>query len=361
MSAQPSPLLACLRPTTTDDPRSTAAGKPNLTTSLYHTPLGLFSLTWSLNRVARTLQLRLSDPHAAPSSRRPSSLALSFDLHVKPFAFWNKRGSKNFSRAWVFWDLSRAKFGSGPGPVSGYYVSVVVDGEAVLLVGDRAKEAHARTKARRPERRAQALVLRRDHVIGHRTFATAARFGGRDRDISIDCTTNEDARLRFEVDGKRVLQVKGLKWKFRGCERVEVDGVPIQVSWDVYSWLFERFRNGHAVFMFRFDKLGLEEDVEEEEEGAGESSRNGDGLLWPQQRSWSFRTSGQEHQKMRKSMSRAAGRSYPSSATTSVSASSWSASSGGSNSVMEWATAAEEENETGNPAGFSLMVYAWKE
>ncbi|KAK3437160.1 hypothetical protein EUGRSUZ_C01671, partial [Eucalyptus grandis] len=199
-----------------------------------------------------------------------------------------------------------------------------------------------------------ALILRREHVIGRRAFATAARFGGRDREISIDCTTDADARLCFEVDGKRVLQVKRLKWKFRGCERVEVDGVPMQVSWDVYSWLFEGFRYGHAVFMFRFDKVGLEEQEDGGGEGAaGESGRNGNGLLW----SGRFGMSGQEHEKMRKSMSRAAGMSY-SSSTTSVSASSWSASSGGGNSVMEWATT--EENEMGALGGFSLMVYAWK-
>ncbi|KAF8029105.1 hypothetical protein BT93_E1699 [Corymbia citriodora subsp. variegata] len=381
MSAHSSPLRACLRPTTADDPPSAAAGKSNLTTSVYRTPLGLLSLTWSLTRLGRTLQLRLSDPRASsfsdcidgstpfvasplssPPTRRtppppsPSLYAPSFSLHVKPFAFWNKRGSKSFGRARIFWDLLRAKFGPGPGPISGYYVSVVVDGEAVLLVGDRAKEAHARTKARGPERRAQALVLRREHVIGRRAFATAARFGGKDREISIDCTTNADARLCFDVDGERVLQVKRLKWKFRGCERVEVDGVSIQVSWDVYNWLFEGFRCGHAVFMFRFDKLGLEEeeDGDHDGEGAGEGGRNGNGLLW----SGRFGMSGHEHEKMRKSMSRTAGMSYSSSAT-SVSASSWSASSGGSNSVMEWAAMAEE-NEMGGLVGFSLMVYAWK-
>ncbi|KAI6681298.1 hypothetical protein NL676_035179 [Syzygium grande] len=302
MSALSFPLPGCLRRSTAaadddddDDPRSTAAGKTNLTTSLYRTPLGVFSLTWSRTRVGRTLQLRLSDPpasasdggdripscnsHAAsppssPAAAQPSSAPLSFDLRVKPFAFWNKRGSKNLGGARVFWDLSRAKFGAaGPGPVSGYYVSVVVGGEAVLLVGDRAKDARARTKARGPDRRAQALVLRRDHVVGRRAFATAARFGGKDREISIDCTTNADARLCFEVDGKRVLQVKRLKWKFRGCERVEVDGVPIQVSWDVYNWLFEGFRYGHAVFMFRFDKLGLEELEQEEEPGGSRGGR----------------------------------------------------------------------------------------
>lgn len=35
--------------------------------------------------------------------------------------------------------------------------------------------------------------------------------------------------------GSGVLQGKHLNWKFRGSKRVEVDGVSIQVSWDVYN------------------------------------------------------------------------------------------------------------------------------
>ncbi|KAL2906136.1 Uncharacterized protein RDABS01_004846 [Bienertia sinuspersici] len=48
-----------------------------------------------------------------------------------------------------------------------------------------------------------------------------------------------------------------IKWKFRGSERIEVDGYPIQLSCDVYNWLFEQDCGTHddyALFTFRFEK-----------------------------------------------------------------------------------------------------------
>ncbi|CAN0888159.1 hypothetical protein LINGRAHAP2_LOCUS15775 [Linum grandiflorum] len=104
------------------------------------------------------------------------------------------------------------------------------------------------------------MVLRREQVFGNRVYTTKARFGGANRQISIDCCVGSDARLSFAVDGKRVLQIKRLKWKFRGNERIEVGGVPIQISWDVYNWLFEDGGgDAHAVFMFRFEEPEEEE------------------------------------------------------------------------------------------------------
>ncbi|GAB4854659.1 hypothetical protein Ancab_023241, partial [Ancistrocladus abbreviatus] len=86
----------------------------------------------------------------------------------------------------------------------------------------------------------QALVIRREHVFGNRFYATKTNFGGKTREISIECKPNDDdPKLSIKFDQKRVLQIKHLKWKFRGNERIEVDGQPIQLSWDVYNWLFE--------------------------------------------------------------------------------------------------------------------------
>lgn len=160
------------------------------------------------------------------------------------------------------------------------------------------------------------------------------------REIKIDCGYNDDTRLCFSVDNKKVLQIKRLKWKFRGNERIEVDGVPVQISWDVYNWLFEKENDdGRAVFMFRF-----EEEQEEKEEAISLNEKNGM-ALWAQQ-SWGYGLSRMELRKMRKSLS-----------SSSISMSSSAGSSGGS-SVMEWATA--EETELGGPSGFLLLVYAWK-
>lgn len=218
----------------------------------------------------------------------------------------------------------------------------------ILLVGDLKKEAYAKTRAKRVERQAEALILRREHVFGNRTrvYNTKAYFGGKTREISIDCSDGEDPRLCFSVDRKRVLLIKRLKWKFRGNERIEVDGVPINVSWDVYNWLFEDDTvSGHAVFMFRFEKnRAFEEEDEELKNGM---------VLWNQQQLCGFGIDGLERKKMKR------GGFLLKTATGSWSSSSFSsASSGCSSSVMDWASV--EEKELSGPTEFSLVVYAWR-
>ncbi|KDP33539.1 hypothetical protein JCGZ_07110 [Jatropha curcas] len=383
MSPRSSPFPSCFRPssnTTVPEnnrtppspppPPPTTSGNPNLTSCLYQTELGLFSLTWSRSFIGHSLHLQLHSGDTATASpfsfSNPSSLSiLSFHVHIKPFIFWKKHGSKKLHvinqepnasvpGVQIFWDLSRAKFGSGPEPQSGFYIAVVVDREIILLVGDLTKQACAKTRAKRADR-SQVLVLRREHVYGNRVYTTKARFGGKNRDISIDCTVNNDARLCFSVDNQKVLQIKRLKWKFRGNEKIEVDGVPTQVSWDVYNWLFEDVNNGHAVFMFRFETQDIEDAGEEEEEGRGgtevcngQDEKNG---VVPWQHS-NLGMSGIEWRKMRSLM-----RTTRSSSSSSISMSSAS-SAGGSSSIMEWAST--EENELSSPNGFSLLVYAWR-
>ncbi|KAK8660698.1 hypothetical protein V6N13_051613 [Hibiscus sabdariffa] len=131
---------ACFRPSSAADDTLKASppppqGKINLTTCFYHTNLGLFSLAWSRSFLGHSLLLNLHPPShfSLPSS-------LHFHLLIKPFVFWKKYGNKKLSTATipnvhVFWDFSRAKFGSGPEPESGFYIAVVVDGEMILLVG----------------------------------------------------------------------------------------------------------------------------------------------------------------------------------------------------------------------------------
>ncbi|KAL5783042.1 hypothetical protein ACOSP7_008071 [Xanthoceras sorbifolium] len=369
-------------------PPQTGSGKPNLTTCLYQTHLGLLSLTWSRTFLGHSLHLNLhpfdfssspasSSPLYSLSTNSPSLSTLSFHLHIKPFLFWKKHGSKKIttntsttdaaSAIRIFWDLSRAKFGSGPEPQSGFYIAVVFDGEMTLLVGDSTKQAYSKTKAQKTPRTNQVLVLRREHVFGgsNKVYSTKARFGGKTREISVDCSVDSDARLSFSVDNKRVLQIKKLKWKFRGNERVEVDGVPIQFSWDVYNWMFEDLKNSsnnvnnrHAVFMFRFENL--ENNDEEDEEQQQQKNSNGVVSWQPQQQqqggSWSFGTNGIEWRKMmKKSLMMRTARS---SSLSSISMSSAS-SSGCSSSVMEWASTEESELCPGFN-GFSLLVYVWK-
>ncbi|MBA0821069.1 hypothetical protein Goarm_017948 [Gossypium armourianum] len=206
----------------------------------------------------------------------------------------------------------------------------------VLVVGDSIKEAYARTRVQKPGK-PQALVSRREHLYGNKLYTTKARFGSKRKEISIECKAmKEGAELCFSVDNQRVLQIKRLKWKFRGNERIEVDGVSVQVSWDVYNWLFDQeLNNGHAVFMFKFENDEAVSPLKEKE-----------GIFLCQQSSPSI------GEKMRKSMWMTARSSSSSSISTS------SASSGGSSSVLEWASV--EESELSAPTGFSLLVYAWK-
>ncbi|KAF8081287.1 hypothetical protein N665_0894s0004 [Sinapis alba] len=341
------------------------SGDPTLTTCLYQTDHGVFYLTWSrtfLGGHSLNLFLHSQDyyNHSSPLSISSVDLSLSsstvsFHLNLNTLAFWRKRGSKFISpKIQVLWDLTRAKFDSGSEPRSGFYIAVLVDGEMGLLVGDSVKEAYARAKSAKPPTNPQALVMRKEHVFGARLFSTKARFGGKSREITIDCRVDEDARLCFSVDSKQVLQIKRLRWKFRGSERVEIEGVSVQISWDVYNWLFQS-DGGHAVFMFRF-----ESDPEEEE-------RNGNGngvVLWKAKKcgsSLGFKGI-VEWRKMRRRFVK----SKRSCSSSSISMS--SASSACSSSVLEWASSADESEYGGGGSsglasrdglGFSLLVYAW--
>uniref|UniRef100_A0A2P2KP34 Uncharacterized protein n=1 Tax=Rhizophora mucronata TaxID=61149 RepID=A0A2P2KP34_RHIMU len=46
------------------------------------------------------------------------------------------------------------------------------------------------------------------------------------------------------------MQVKRLRWKFRGNHTILVDGLAVEVFWDVHNWLFGTCM-GNAVFMFK--------------------------------------------------------------------------------------------------------------
>jgi hypothetical protein len=75
---------------------------------------------------------------------------------------------------------------------------------------------------------------------------------GKIHDLVIECDTSvaSDPCLIVRIDSKTVMQVKRLKWKFRGNHTILVDGLEVEVYWDVYNWLFGT-SFGNAVFMFR--------------------------------------------------------------------------------------------------------------
>ncbi|WVZ62333.1 hypothetical protein U9M48_012109 [Paspalum notatum var. saurae] len=187
---------------------------------------------------------------------------------VRPWLFAGRRGSRTLDvagggggRVAVFWDLSGARFGAGPEPLGGFYVAVVCGGEMALLLGDMPTEAFRRTGAGgRPAAGDAVLVARTEHVVGSKVFAATAQLcgGGRRHDVAIECDTavagDDDPCLEIRVDGRPAVRVKRLPWKFRGNQTVLVDGMPVEVFWDVHGWLFGGGGGamaGNAVFMFQ--------------------------------------------------------------------------------------------------------------
>ncbi|XP_014498817.1 uncharacterized protein LOC106759936 [Vigna radiata var. radiata] len=314
-----SPFPPCFRPSpTTDVPPPPPPPPPHSTISnltIYHTDTGPVSLTWSRSVVGRSLHIQL---------HRQSLDSISFHLHIRPFVFWKKHGVKKLAPDTVlFWNLAKAKFGSNPEPVSGFYVALVVNSHMSLLLGDAARDAYSKSRAHQPAT-PQLLLLKKEHIFADRVYSTRATFGGRAREIQIDCGFRDHSKLSFSVDGEKVLQIKRLKWKFRGNERVVVDGVHVQISWDLYNWLFDKNNaDAHAIFMFKFE--------DEEEEAVAD--RNLAGLWNLGVCEW--------------------GKTWSSSSVSSS-----GGSFGGSSSVLEWSSV--EENELVVPVGFSLLVYAWK-
>ncbi|KAH0468551.1 hypothetical protein IEQ34_003584 [Dendrobium chrysotoxum] len=223
----------------------------NLVTCLYSTHLCgsscVISITWSKNMMGQGLSIGVDDSNNQSLCK----------VDIKPWLFSKRKGSKSMetekSKVDVFWDLSNAKFGSGPEPVEGFYVAVLFDFQIVLLLGDLIKEAYKKTNASPPPYNAM-FVAKKEHIFGKKVYCTKAQFcdKGQVHDILIECDTIglKDPYLEIRIDKKRVMLVKRLLWKFRGNQTILVDGLPVEVFWDVHNWLFDASM-GNAVFMFQ--------------------------------------------------------------------------------------------------------------
>lgn len=236
-----------------DAASSSSGGKTaqNLVTCLYQTQLSgrscVINITWSKNLMGQGLSIGVDD----------SANQSLCKVDIKPWLFSKRKGSKSLevdcSKVDVFWDLSAAKFGSGPEPLGGYYVAVLFDLQMVLLLGDLTKEAYRKTSSY-PSPLNAVFFSKREHIFGKKVYCTKAQFfeSGHVHDIAIECETIglRDPVLEIRIDKKRVMQVKRLTWKFRGNQTILVEGIPVEVFWDVHNWLFGSLA-GNAVFMFQ--------------------------------------------------------------------------------------------------------------
>ncbi|KAG8373063.1 hypothetical protein BUALT_Bualt12G0131800 [Buddleja alternifolia] len=213
----------------------------------------LVTIVWSKNLMGHCLSVEIYD----------SSHGFICKVDVKFSLFSKRKGLKNLqvnsSKIEVFWDLSLAKFGSGPGsgsgaePMEGYYIALVCKKEMVLVIGDLRKEAFKKAGAIASFSNTM-FISKRENVFGKRVFVTKAQFcdNGKIHDLKIECDTScsDDPCLLVHIDAKVVMKVKHLRWKFRGNCSILVGGIQVEVFWDVHNWLFGSSL-GNAVFMFQ--------------------------------------------------------------------------------------------------------------
>nr|GEW65982.1 hypothetical protein [Tanacetum cinerariifolium] len=239
---------------TLTSPSNTTTNKnaQNLVTCVYQCKLHnsscfIITITWTKTLMGQGLYVEIDD----------SSKQSHCKLEIKPMLFIKKRGFKALEMGSnsikFFWDLSCAKFGSSPEPTQSFYFAVSCNQELILLLGDMEKEVYKKMSNVSGSPNA-VFVLKKEHVFGKKVYATTAQFCGKGQvhDVLIECDTNctNDPCLVIRVDGKIVLQVKRLQWKFRGNYTILVDGLPVEVYWDVHSWFFGKFM-GSGVFLFQ--------------------------------------------------------------------------------------------------------------
>ncbi|CAN6202305.1 unnamed protein product [Urochloa humidicola] len=327
-------------------------------TSVYWTHLGAITLTWSRAPIGLLLaaELRLSaGDEGDDAAEAPARFAL------RPWLPWRRRGSKRFTtpggRAVAFsWDLSRARFaaaGRRPEPASRYSLLVSVDGELALAVGDGGGGGVS-TAGLLLSRRETAVV-----VAGGpgEAFATTVDVAGEAHEVALAV---EDSAMWVAVDGEKALQVRRLRWKFRGSERLDLPrGRRVRVTWDLHGWLFspDDAAAAAAVFALRFESSS---DDDEEDGGMGaeedahamvrqSSFRNGGGGGGE---SWC--SSDSDRRGWRRGPFRSGSDTSP---TVSVASTS---SAGSVATVSEWAAAEEAAAALRDGGGFSLVVHLWK-
>ncbi|KAE8660365.1 Phosphoglycerate/bisphosphoglycerate mutase family protein isoform 1 [Hibiscus syriacus] len=230
----------------------------------------LIRVTWSKNQTGEGLAINFGDDDPLTC----------FNIKTNSRIFGKKKGNRvtesGHSKIEVFWDLSTAEYHTGPEPVDRFYVVVVVDSEISLVLG-RVGEKNIVKKLKTSTTKVakSSLVSRQEHCSGNTHYSTKARFcdTGIVHDVSIRCSVEHQGLkhpvLSVCVDDKNVIRVKRLQWNFRGNQTFFVDGLLVDLMWDVHDWFFKPVSSS-AVFMFRTrsgldSRLWLEEKLLQKE------------------------------------------------------------------------------------------------
>ncbi|XP_073152687.1 uncharacterized protein [Henckelia pumila] len=236
----------------------------NTVTCLYRAILSstkeqiLITVTWSKNSTSSQGSLNITI-----GTHEDQSISFKLNTNSCRVLFRKLKGSKslefNASRVEVFWDFSSARYRSvaEPEPVDGYYIFITFDSELGLFLGEHIYKARELTFLQNDEAAKFWLITRREHFSGNYSqlhYQTKARFceSGAAHDISIRRSGEmKNSVLSVCIDKKTVIRVKSLQWNFRGNETIFLDGLLVDLMWNVHDWLCNQDNSGHGVFMFR--------------------------------------------------------------------------------------------------------------
>ena len=190
----------------------------------------IIRLTWSRDRAGPSLSVAINNkPIINPTDSTKGSCSCIFANSILGLC----------------WDFSAAKYNLGPEPISDFYVVLIFDKKIALLVGDKNFSKGAANSVAD-----FSMVSRTVQVVGRTIYSTRARFYDEGKEHEITIRFQGELELSMHVDEKKVLHVRRLRWNFRGNDTVFVDGLAVDVMWDLFGWLFQD-PTGCAVVLMR--------------------------------------------------------------------------------------------------------------
>ncbi|KAI3746333.1 hypothetical protein L6452_08761 [Arctium lappa] len=230
------------------------------------------TLTWSTHTIDFAFSISIHEHHSNSS---------------KAFQFRKIKGSKKLepfdSNIQLIWDLTKASYEIGPEPVKGYFLAVLVNSEMILIGDEDFEELELKRLVFDYPLAKSSLVSRIERFSGGEYSSRAKFFDtGTWHDIMITCVADDrkiknSLSLSVCIDKKNVIQVKRLRWNFRGNQTVFLDGMLVDLMWDVHDWFFDsnsstKSRSRAGIFLFR-PRSGLDSRLWFEEKNLGEEEQ----------------------------------------------------------------------------------------
>jgi hypothetical protein len=273
--------LYCSRPSNSNHsyivPKFNNPSIQNSVTNTYklnHHKQFLITLTWTKKLIGQGFIINItnnntfSDSDSVSVSSSSSSSGSGSDyVNViskfnsnPPLLLMKNRGTETFQfqnfEVKLLWDISEAKYEEGPEPVNGFYVMVLVNSELGLFLGDKEEESLKKNHGAK-----FSMVSRIERFSGTSVYSTKAKFSesGNSHEILIKNGVEDEGSksnvLCLFMDKKMVFKVKRLKWNFRGNQTIFVDGLVVDLMWDLHDWIFnlsdDNNNSDSAVFLFR--------------------------------------------------------------------------------------------------------------